>query len=230
MTEPTEPTSQGLLRELGKVSRGLTVLFWAFPALMVILVKTTTKLRTELEPFDFFPPLVVAILLVYGLNQLSDFRKGERIWQVAIDRARIFAYLILGLSPFLYCWVRVPDQPFFFYCVLILFVSAIVLMGLINLVLQRLAAMLPDQTLRQEVKVFSTFNIYLLAFVPLLLLFYRTLSLMQEIPLWLENILNTVPLFNPWTFLFFLVLPLATTMALIWKAREAVLHGIFGKG
>src|SRR5205807_4023250 len=76
-----------------------------------------------LTPFGLLPllpPLLSTGLLVYGLWQLGDFQKQERVWRSALDRARLLSLINFGLSPFLYWWHRLPSNLFFLSMVLLL--------------------------------------------------------------------------------------------------------------
>jgi len=104
----------------------------------------------------------------------------------------------------------------------------------LNLVLQRLGAMLPDETLRHEIKQFTPVNRALLLatlaftilficsrFFPTLSALDRLLVLPERNALWWFLLLVLVPL------AIFVLLPLAMTMALIWKTKEVILDSVF---
>src|SRR5260370_30504855 len=100
MSEP-EPNAE-LLRSLGRLVRGLSALFWGLPIALIACVQTA---KAEwLKSFGIMPPLASTGLLVYGLWQLGDFQKQERVWRSALDRGRILSLIVFGLSPFLYWW------------------------------------------------------------------------------------------------------------------------------
>src|SRR5581483_4539649 len=108
---PETPPNTELLRSLGQLVRGLSALFWGLPLALIICVQTA---KTEmLRPFNILPPMVVTGWLVFGLWQLRHFQKQERIWMSALDRAKLIALVNLGLSPFLYWWSQMPDEPFY---------------------------------------------------------------------------------------------------------------------
>jgi hypothetical protein len=107
-----------LLRSLGRLVRGLSALFWGLPAALVVCFYTA---RAEgLKLLGILPPLAATGLVVYGLWQLADFQKQERIWRTALDRARMLALVNFLLSPFLYWWYRFPNNLFFATMVLLL--------------------------------------------------------------------------------------------------------------
>src|SRR5258706_6181007 len=135
-----------LLRSLGRLVRGLSALFWGLPAALIICFYTA---RAEgLKSLGMLPPLCVTALLVYGLWQLGAFQRQERVWRNALDRARMLSLVNFGLSPFLYWWNRIPNHLFFIVMVILFGLSALLLLASVNLVLQRLSAMLPDEALR----------------------------------------------------------------------------------
>jgi len=98
----------------------------------------------------------------------------------------------------------------------------------LNLVLKRLAAMLPDETLRHETRQFTALNRWLL--VGLLFFVIAVIVLLQ-----LPNSLVPPGRLFVWVnrassllLIFFILLPLAMTMALIWKTKEVILDAVFG--
>src|SRR5438552_3006436 len=133
-----------LLRSLGRLVRGLSALFWGLPIALIICVWTGNP--QWLKSFGIVPPLVSTGILVFGLWQLGGFQKQERVWRNALDRARVLSLVNFFLSPFLYWWNRVPGQSFFLAMVIVFALSALLFLGSINQVLQRLGAMLPDET------------------------------------------------------------------------------------
>src|SRR6516165_7373699 len=158
MPEPA-PNAE-LMRSLGRLVRGLSALFWGLPAALVVCFHTA---RAEaLRSLGMWPATACTGLLVYGLWQLGAFQKQERVWRNALDRARILSLVNLGLSPFLYWWNKMPYNTFFYAMVLLMILSALLFLGSLNLALQRLGAMLPDEALRHETKQFTALNLNLL--------------------------------------------------------------------
>lgn len=223
---PDPPPNPELLRSLGRLVRGLSALFWGLPLGLIVCVQTA---KTDwLQAFTFWPPLVVNGLLLFGLWELGAFQKQERPWRNALDRARFFALTNLGLSPFLYWWNRLPHLAFFGIAVCILALSAVLFLFNLNGVLQRLGAMLPDETLRLETRQYTALNRNLLLVLLLLTALYVGLAEMQELPGPLLEILLWLNRSGWWALLFLVLLPLAMTMALIWKTKEIILDSVFG--
>ena len=99
-----------LLRSLGRLARGLSALFWGLPLALFLCVQTA---KTDwLRDLNIFPPLAATGLVLYGLWQLGHFQKQERPWRSALDRAKLLALILFGLSPFLYWWNHIPTNPF----------------------------------------------------------------------------------------------------------------------
>jgi len=98
----------------------------------------------------------------------------------------------------------------------------------LNLVLLRLGNMLPDEALRQETRQFTALNRSLLVFLLLLAGAFLALAQFRKVPDGFEKIFFIVYQLGPWLLLFLALLPLAMTMALIWKTKEVVLDGVFG--
>ena len=223
---PDALTNPQLLRSLGKLARGLSALFWGLPA--ALLVSAETARAEWLKPLGFLPALAVNALLVYGLWQMGDFQKQERPWRNALDRAQLLALVIFGLCPFIYWHNKMPEQMFFSAAVAVLELSAVLFLFNLNLVLKRLGAMLPDETLRSETRQFTALNRWLLvallffaiAFVALIQLPHPSLPV-GRLLIWLNRASNLL-------LIFFILLPLAMTMALIWKTKEVILDAVFG--
>jgi hypothetical protein len=220
------PPNPQLLRSLGKLARGLSALFWGLPAALLIGVETA---RADwLKPLGFLPALAVNALLVYGLWQMSDFQRQERPWRHALDRAQLLALVLLGLCPFIYWHNKMPGQVFFTDAVMVLELAAVMFLFNLNLVLKRLGAMLPDETLRSETRQFTAFNRWLLVG---LLFFAIVVAALVQLPhpsppvgkmlLWVNRASSLL-------LIFFILLPLAMTMALIWKTKEVILDAVFG--
>ncbi len=151
---------------LSRLVRGLSALFWGLPLALVICVQTN---RTHLlAGLGVIPPLVANGLICYALHQIGHFHRSERIWQRARERTQVFALLNVGLSPFLYWWRIMPDVLYYQFAVLALALSGLMLLFTINQMLQRLAAMLPDETLRLEARLFTNLNLCLLLATALL--------------------------------------------------------------
>jgi hypothetical protein len=224
MTEPA-PNPE-LLRSLGRLVRGLSALFWGLPIALIVCFHTA---RAEgLRTFGIVPPLATTALLVYGVWQLGDFQRQERVWRQALDRAGILSLINLGLSPFLYWWSHVPTNYFFIIAVILLGVCALLFLASLNLVLQRLGAMLPDEGLRLEIKQFTSLNLKLLAVTALLALAYFVLGQLPTLPFWLSATVAVMDQGNPWLLVLLALVPLAMTMALLWKTKEVILDGVFG--
>jgi hypothetical protein len=215
-----------LLRSLGRLTRGLSALFWGLPAALVICAETARA--NWLRPLGIVPVLAGTGLLLYGLRQMSDFQKQERPWRNALDRATLPGLVNFGLCPFLYWQNKMPDQPLFNASVLVLVVSALLFLFNLNVVLKQLGAMLPDETLRHETRLFTALNCWLLVVLLLLGVGY---VVMLHAPQWqLEFGAFSLQLdrLSLWALTFFALLPLAMTMALLWKTKDVILDSVFG--
>jgi len=223
------PPKTDLMRSLGRLVRGLSALFWGLPIALVVCAQTAnTNWLDSLGHFGLIAPVIVTSLLFYGLWLMSDFQKQERVWALALDRAKILGLVNIGLSPFLHWHQQLPDIPFFYYAVSILALSALVFLFNLNLVLQRLTAMLPDETLREETKVFTSLNGVLLVMIPTFLAVYFTLVQLRQAPQSIGLMLRLMEPISHWILLFLILLPVAITMSLIWKIKEAILASVFG--
>jgi hypothetical protein len=223
MTE-TVPKAE-LMRSLRRLVRGLSVLFWGLPLTLLVCVRTSVS--EWLRPLGILPPIVSTIVLLYGLCELGYFQKQERVWTHALDRAKLLAIVNIGLSPFVFWWNQLPQISFYYMTVAILMLSGLLFLFNLNFVLQRLAAMLPDETLRMETRFFTSFNLYLLVAVLSLMALYAFLQQVESLPTLLNRLVRALEASHQWILLFSILLPLAMTMTLIWKIKEVVLASVF---
>ncbi len=223
---PDPAPNAELLRTLGQLARGLSALFWGLPAALIICAETA---RADwLKPLGILPALTATGLLLYGLWQMGRFQKQERPWRSALDRAKLLGLVNFGLCPFLYWQNKMPQEVFFNTAVLVLVLSAILFLFNLNVVLKQLGAMLPDETLRQETRQFTALNRWLLVALLLCASAYVVLLHDQRLPASLGSLFVWINRFSFWALTFFALLPLAMTMALIWKTKEVILDSVFG--
>ncbi len=88
--------------------------------------------------------------------------------------------------------------------------------------------MLPDETLRLETRQFTTLNLNLLLAALLLALLYLGLGRIQVLPFWLGMVGVVMERGGMWFVIVLILLPLAMTMALLWKTKEVILESVFG--
>lgn len=228
---PESPPTPELLRSLGKLVRGLSILFWGLPIALLACFQTANG--DSFSSLNIFPPVFFLAWLFYGLAQLGHFQKQERIWRAALNRAQVFAIINIGLAPFLFWWHHAPDELFFNHVVIIFAATGLLFLSELNVVLARLTAMLPEETLRQEAKQFTTLNRILIFCTFLIAVIYLSLNQMEQLPDFLENLLShqsrvVLPRIFFVVAVFLLLTPLAITMALIWKTKEVILESVFG--
>ena len=236
-----EPTpAPDLLRALGHVVRGLSTLFWGLPVALLVCVHTSMQAsETELlRHVGVVPPVLTTAWLAMGLWQLRHFQRQERIWMRALDRARLFSLVLVGLSPFLFWWNRLPGESFFSTAIALMALAGLMFLSSLNLVLLRLSAMLPDESLRQETRYFATLNRYLLVGITVLgILFYTVIQFPEQFAELLsflpapwsspEELFRRVGPGGFWLMIFLVLLPLAMTMALLWKTKEIIFESLF---
>jgi hypothetical protein len=220
----TAPKAE-LLRSLGRLVRGLSALFWGLPLALVVSVYVGTN--EWARPIHMFGPVGLLGLLFYGLSLLSDFQKQERIWREALERAKFLALINVGLSPFIYWNNRLPEEQFFGLAVLLLMVTGLLFLFNLNHVLQRLAAMLPDETLRTETRVFGNLNISILGSMLLFAGAFYLVRQLEQLPQFVAHFLMILQVLRLWLFVFLILLPIAMTMTLIWKIKEVIFASVF---
>lgn len=215
-----------LLHSLGRLVRGLSALFWGLPASLIVCIGTAVAGWFNI--YGVVPPMATTGLLVFGLWQLNAFQKQERPWRNALDRAKIFALISFGLSPFVFWWNHQPTIVLFNISVHVLALSSWFLLFNLNTVLLRLGAMLPDETLRHETRQFTSLNRSLLLALLLVLALQAVLLRVSRLPEQMVDIVIRWERGVPWLIIFLGLLPLAMTMALIWKTKEVILDSVFG--
>jgi hypothetical protein len=181
----------------------------------------------SLGAWGFVPAALLSAIVCHALGQLRDFQRQERIWQQALDRAQLFALLNTGLAPFLYWWHKLPSVPLYRACAGLLLISSFLLLVQINCVLRRLSAMLPDEMLRMESRVFSGCNIFMLLAALTLSCYYFALQQWRLPPLVIEPLRSFDTPLGRWLMLFLALVPLAMTMSLIWRTKEVIFLSVF---
>lgn len=222
---PAPAPNAELLRSLGKLARGLSALFWSLPAALIVSVLAVKS--DWMPPWMLVPVIVLHALLLFGLWQMGAFRQQERQWHAALDRAKLLGLVDLGLSPFLYWSNRVPGEEFFSVAVLVLGASSLLFLFNLNVVLERLGAMLPDETLRQETRQFTAVNRGLLFALLLLSVAYFCFLRLPNLPVSFRLVAFLLEHYSLYAMVFLVLLPLAMTMALIWKTKEVILDSVF---
>jgi hypothetical protein len=220
-----------LLSSLRRLVRGLSALFWGLPVALLISFQFALGHADWMKSFGVAPMTVIAALLFYGTMLLGRFQSQERIWMSALERARIVALVNLGLSPFLFFWSKVPYNAFFAVMVEVLFLTLLAFLFLLNSVLARLAAMLPDETLRGEARIFTRLNQTILLIIIPSLPFYFLVRGATTLPRFVVDIMlffdRGGAVLQMLLLMFFILLPVAMTMALLWKTKEIIMTGVF---
>ena len=223
---PDPAPNPELLHSLGRMVRGLSSLFWGLPIALIVCIGTASA--GWFEVYGIIPPLVTTGLLAFGLWQLDTFQKQERPWRSALDRAKVFALINVGLSPFVFWWNHGPALSIFDISVGVLALSGWFFLYSLNTVLVRLGAMLPDETLRHETRQFTSLNQILLLVLLLLVVLHLAMMRIRHVPQQFETVLILWSRGGPWLLILLTLLPLAMTMALIWKTKEVILESVFG--
>jgi len=237
----TDADHSALLSSLGRLVRGLSLIFWGLPIALVVCVQSAKG--DWFRPLGVVPPIIATGLLFYGVLLLGGFQPQERPWVAVLDRARLVALVNLGLAPFLYWWNRVPSHPFLTGMVEVLMLTGMIFLILLNPLLRRLTAMLPDEALRAETRLFTSFNRTILLLVFGLIAGYLIsiridpslpdkfigwLFQVSPLPQSLNAIFYIIDRNGPLLLLFVLLVPVAMTMALVWKVKEVILASVFG--
>ena len=203
--------------------------------MVISFMATISNWTDAVWPLGMLLPPVAFGMLWYGLWLLRSFQPQERIWQEALGEVKLLGLFNLGLSPFLHWHHRAPDELGFANAVWLLALVSVFYLISLNKMLSRLAAMLPDETLRVESKLFSRMNCVLLAVASIGFgvnfgVMYLT-SLNIEPPELLLQLTAMAARLQPWLFMAFVLvcvlIPLSMTMSLLWKTKESILTSVF---
>jgi hypothetical protein len=212
---------------LSRLVRGLSALFWGLPIALVVCVQTGKT--SLLGGTGILPPLIATALPVYGLILMFRFQRQERVWRNALDRTLFLGFANVGLSPFLYWWRLVPEESHYRLAVGVLALSGLLFLFNLNQTLLRLAAMLPDETLRMEARMFTTLNRVLVLFILTVAALWFLALNWRPTPAWLMPVLSLMARPGLVLLLLTVLLPVAMSMALIWKIKETVLLSVFSQ-
>ena len=215
----------GILPSLARVVRGLSALFWGLP--LVLLADARTAMDDSFRGYGPLPAIAASLLLAYGLHQLRYFQSQERIWSSALHRARLISLLLVALSPFTFWWSRHPDEPFFIQSMTLLVFSGLFFLLMLNHVLLRLSAMLPDETLRSETRFFTGVNQALVLSQVVLAVGEMLLMRWVNAPPALARLRDSLDFSKTWLVLVLTLLPVALTMTLLWKTKEVIVASVF---
>ena len=217
-----------LLPTLARVVRGTSMLFWGLPVAMVVSIMSTLSNWTDAAwPMGMLMPPVAFGVLWVGLWLLGAFQPQERVWQAALGQAKLLGLFNLGLSPFLHWHHRAPDELYFANAVWLLALVFVFYLMALNKTLARLAAMLPDETLRVESQLFSRMNRVLLTITSISIGVMYLVTRIDEPPELLFRLVAMAAQFRPWLFMAFVLIPVSMTMSLLWKTKESILASVF---
>ena len=221
-------TQPDLLPALARVVRGTSMLFWGLPVAMVVSIMSTLSNWTDAAwPMGMLMSPVAFGVLWVGLWLLGAFQPQERVWQAALGQAKLLGLFNLGLSPFLHWHHRAPDELYFANAVWLLALVFVFYLMALNKTLARLAAMLPDETLRVESQLFSRMNRVLLTITSISIGVMYLVTRIDEPPELLFRLVAIAAQFRPWLFMAFVLIPVSMTMSLLWKTKESILASVF---
>ncbi len=224
----TDPKHKWLMTGFRPLVRGLSALFWGLPLALVVGMQ---GLVTDwLRPLGVYPPVFASALLLYGAVLIVRSANLAGIGGRPVrDFAILFAVINLGLSPFLYWWTRLPTISHFYWSVMTFTVTSFTFLYILNKLLLSLTEQLPDEVLRADVQFFSRFNGVLIFSVLFLVILYCVAAeVAQNIspPNPFLGIVQSIYGFRRELVLSLVLLPVATTMSMLWKTKGSILRQI----
>lgn len=222
----SDPSRNHLLAGLPSVLRGLSAIFWGLPLTLLTVARQFLVVRPT--SYDLVLPPVAAAVLLAGIHFLGRLYPRERVWQRAVLTAEVLALILVGLAPFLYWWGRLPADLFLGRAVLLLLGVAFLLLLALMRLLVRLAALLPDETVRADARLFQALATYAV----LVLIGIVVALCVRLAPLTLQEFL-TLPrqplALGPQAIVLFVgLVPVAMAMTIAWKLKEVAMGLILG--
>ncbi|MGE3312290.1 MAG: hypothetical protein AB7O66_20180 [Limisphaerales bacterium] len=213
---------------LAGVLRGLSALFWSLPLALMAFSRHFLAIIPTL--YDLVLPTAATGLALYGLIRMGSYQRSERIWQTSLHRSRLVGLLVVGLSPFLFLWGRMPSEDFFARAVALLLALALVFLVTLLDTLERLAAMMPDDTVRGDARMFRGLTAYVVAVLAgvSVTLYWRMLPV--RLSEFLEIPRQPLGLGRQAILLLLVLVPVAMAMAVTWKLKEVVFAAMIGAG
>ena len=213
----------GDLRDVIRVARGLSAVFWGMPLALLICVRASAS--NWLKTPDAIHPVAALGLVCFGVWQLKHLRDVNPAWRApGLELTQILALVQVGLSPFIFFWNRQPDQPFFGHCLLALAVTGLLFLLAFNRVIRGLDVLFPEGLARAEIRLFSRMNgisILVLLAGAVSFVLVRELSVTHAWMAYVGGRLLPVGFFS---LLVFTLLPITMTMTMTWKIKEELLH------
>lgn len=219
---PAEIGADGLA--MRRLIRGFSALFWGLPLALLFSFKTGTGFLVS-RP-EAIIPIVAFGLLSFGSHQLKSLRLTNQPSIHLVDWVNLLALVNLGLSPFLYFWNQHPTEPYFSQVVGLLLLSGLLFVYFLNRLLLHLGNRLHEEPLRSEANLFSSFNTYCLIALTIAIAVYL---LTAKAPLAMTDfrmIAHPLLRMAHVVVLFFILLPLALTMTLTWRVKEALFDNL----
>ncbi len=221
---PSDAAKAELRESLRRLVKGLSCLFWGLP--MAVLICSQTSLNMILRSFGVLPAAFATGTLLFGVIQLEGYQRHRADWQEALNKAKLFGLICVGLSPFVFLWGRLPWIEFYNNMMGLLGLSGLFFLFSLNRALRCLANLLPDEGLREETQLFTAINLGLIIGVICLTLLFWALQYFFQLRLVVLRI-DLLAEGRRFMMLFFVLLPLAMTMTLLWKIKETALLGVF---
>ena len=213
--------------ELRRLVKGIMALFWGMPFALLVCVQGS--FTDWLRPLWLFPPVGATCLILYGVLEVEAFRTDARQWQRSIERAKVFALVNLGLSPFVYFVSRAPEIALFSSMVGFMAFTGLLFLFMLNQSMQRLTDLWPDEMLRTETRLFTSMNITLMGAV---ITFLALFQIAQKVSFVSDLVLANTRIMGPikrFVVLLLILMPLAMTMTLLWKIKESILREVFAE-
>ena len=203
--------------QLMMVSRGFSCLFWSIPLGLGLLMVLPIL---QLSRYFQLPTLLIGLLIGYcGLILLRKAGPLTARWPKLLDRALLALFLLLYLAPFIQWWRQMPEEPYFFFNVLALYLASAWAQFIILQLAGEVGGALHDESLELETLLFRWASLAFML-VPVLVLALMALRSSLQFETHFRYEMIRIGHLTPKWFLVPLLLPFILTMAMAWTAKE----------
>lgn len=232
MESSSSEHSYQILRGAVVASRGLSSIFWALPAGVVL--STRSAMHHYAAKMEGLAPVVAYAFLFYGLLQLERLPcEKPNGWKRSLWRAAYCGFASIGLAPFVLFWNQHPESALFQFNLIAHGFCVVGFLVFYNLALGRLSSSVITDELQSEVQFLARFNQGTsLGILIVIAGYFGAIEFALSAP-WVDILESRYSSIVVTCALMALILPISMTMNLTWKFKDAVFdwyHATAGSG
>ena len=221
---PTVPPEYPGTRELLRIARGFSCLFWGLPLTLLLFYRALDV--AAINRLHVPPHLFGVVLLYVGMGLLYFSGVPSPRWRRTARGGLFAAFLLLYFGPFVHWYATLPCAGFYFTANLFLFAGAVIwFLWAANRLGLLLGILAGNADFAADARICAR-SVLVLMLVPLLVALGlgAVLSIRYESTVLSE--INGIRLVTPVWIQGFFLLPLSLTMLTLWKAKECSLHAV----